>query len=156
IIECPESAWYLTANGETGGGTYQVIEALRDRIDVVVKALPFNSRFLRDLLTRIEDNIRPEQVVPKQIIFSEAEHDRVHKEILAVTVPPDLLRRLEFFASQLEFCEPAGDQFEYRTKDAVKLSGLDYHIITALDTGKDKLKDIGAQTKNGLSVRALL
>ncbi len=25
-----------------------------------------------------------------------------------------------------------------------------------LDTGKDKLKDIGAQTKNGLSVRALL
>jgi MoxR-like ATPase len=38
-FECPESAWYLTANDNAGGGTYQVIEALRDRIDIVVKAL---------------------------------------------------------------------------------------------------------------------
>jgi hypothetical protein len=34
-FECPESAWYLTANDDAGGGTYQVIEALRDRIDIV-------------------------------------------------------------------------------------------------------------------------
>ena len=45
VYECPEAAWYLTANDEAGGGTYQVIEALRDRIDVVVKALHFNTRF---------------------------------------------------------------------------------------------------------------
>jgi hypothetical protein len=38
-FECPEAAWYLTANDDAGGGTYQVIEALRDRIDIVVKAL---------------------------------------------------------------------------------------------------------------------
>ena len=50
IIECPESAWYLTANDDMGGGTYQVIEALRDRIDIVVKALHFNPRFLDELL----------------------------------------------------------------------------------------------------------
>jgi MoxR-like ATPase len=53
--ECPESAWYLTANDDAGGGTYQVIEALRDRIDIVVKALHFNTRFLGELLTRIEE-----------------------------------------------------------------------------------------------------
>src|SRR5262249_40676061 len=41
VFECPEAAWYLTANDDVGGGTYQVIEALRDRIDIVVKALPF-------------------------------------------------------------------------------------------------------------------
>jgi hypothetical protein len=45
IYECPPAAWYLTANDDAGGGTYQVIEALRDRIDVVVKALHFNTRF---------------------------------------------------------------------------------------------------------------
>jgi len=39
----------LTANDDAGGGTYQVIEALKDRIDIVVKALHFNSRFIRDL-----------------------------------------------------------------------------------------------------------
>ena len=54
IFECPPSAWYLTANDDAGGGTYQVIEALRDRIDVVVKALHFNSRFIRKLLQRVE------------------------------------------------------------------------------------------------------
>ena len=35
VYECPPAAWYLTANDDAGGGTYQVIEALRDRIDVV-------------------------------------------------------------------------------------------------------------------------
>jgi hypothetical protein len=67
--ECPEAAWYLTANDDAGGGTYQVIEALRDRIDIVVKALHFNTRFLGELLTRLEAGIRPEEVVPPQIIF---------------------------------------------------------------------------------------
>ena len=156
IYECPPAAWYLTANDESGGGTYQVIEALRDRIDVVVKALHFNNRFLKDLLTRVEADIHPEEVIPQQIIFTAEEQERMNKEILAVEVPHDLLRRLEFFASQFELCEPAGDQLEYKTKDSVKLSGIDFHNITALETGKDRLKDIGAHTRNGLSVRALL
>jgi MoxR-like ATPase len=47
VFECPPGAWYLTANDDAGGGTYQVIEALRDRIDVVVKALHFNSALPR-------------------------------------------------------------------------------------------------------------
>jgi hypothetical protein len=29
VIDCPKAAWYLTANDDIGGGTYQVIEALR-------------------------------------------------------------------------------------------------------------------------------
>lgn len=53
-FECPEAAWYLTANDDAGGGAYQVIEALRDRIDIVVKALHFNTRFLGQLLDRIK------------------------------------------------------------------------------------------------------
>jgi len=40
------SSWFLTANDDAGGGTFQVIEALKDRIDVVVRAVPFNSGFL--------------------------------------------------------------------------------------------------------------
>src|SRR5262252_9783492 len=106
-FECPESAWYLTANDDAGGGTYQVIEALRDRIDIVVKALHFNSRFLGDLLERIEQGIRPEEVVPPQIVFDAGECDRVHKEVMKVAVPRPILRRLEFFAAQFEFCDAA-------------------------------------------------
>lgn len=156
IYECPDSSWFLTANDDQGGGTYQVIEALRDRIDIVVQALAFNPRFLADLLTRIEENVRPEEVVPPQIVFTESEIDRMQEEIRGVSIPPDVRRRLEFFASQFEFCEVAADQFEYKTKDTARLAGIEWHTLTALETGRDRLKDLGCQTMNGLSVRALM
>jgi MoxR-like ATPase len=156
VYECPEAAWYLTANDDAGGGTYQVIEALRDRIDVVVKALPFNTRFLGELLVRIEENVSPQDVVPPQVIFTEAEVDRMTEEVRAVALPPPLRRRLEFFASQFEFCEPGGEQLEYKTKDTVKLAGVDLALLLGPEGGRDPLKDLGSQTRNGLSVRALL
>jgi MoxR-like ATPase len=156
IYECPEAAWYLTANDDAGGGTYQVIEALRDRIDVVVKALHFNPRFLGELLARIESGVKPETIVPRQIIFSDAELDRAEEAIRAVKLPDPLRRRIEHFASQFEFYEYAAAQIEYKTKDTVKLSGVEFHQLDALDTGKDKAKDLGQQTRNGLSVRALM
>lgn len=156
IYECPEAAWYLTANDDAGGGTYPVIEALRDRIDIVVKALPFNTRFLNDLLERIETGVRPEEVVPAHIIFTEAELNRLNREILALELPAVVRRRLEFFSAQFEFCEPAAEQMEYQSKDTLKLSGQPYHQVTAGESGRDRLKDIGVQTQNGLSVRSLM
>ena len=156
VYQCPEAAWYLTANDDGGGGTYPVIEALRDRIDVVVKALHWNPRFLGELLSRIEDGVRPEEVVPPSLVFSEADLVQMNREILAIDVPEPVRRRLETFASQFELCEGAGAQFEYMTKDTAKLSGLDWHLVTAADAGKDRVKDLGAQTKNGISVRALM
>lgn len=156
VYECPEAAWYLTANDDAGGGTYQVIEALRDRIDIVVKALHFNTRFLKDLLARIEAGIKPEEIIPQQIIFTESEIDHANSEILAVHIPEPIRRRIEFFASQFEFCETAAEQMEYKTKDTVKLAGVDYQTVAAQQTGKDRLKDLGLQTRNGLSVRSLM
>lgn len=156
IYEAPESAWYLTANDDLGGGTYQVIEALRDRIDIVVRALAFNTRFLKVLLDRIEQGLRPEELVPPQLVFSQADWDAMYAEILAVALPTEVRRRLEFFASQFEFFEPAAEQLEYKTKDTAKLAGADWRALASAETGKDKLKDLGAQTRNGLSVRALM
>lgn len=156
IYECPEAAWYLTANDDAGGGTYDVIEALRDRIDVVVKALHFNPRFLGELLERIEAGAKPEEMVPSAIVFGAAELDRMEREVLQVRVPVEIRRRLETFASQFELCEPAAAQFEYRTKDTLKLSGLEWHAVAAREGGKDRVSDLGSTTKNGLSVRALM
>ena len=156
IYECPESAWYLTANDDQGGGTYEVIEALRDRIDVVVQALAFNPRFLGELLVRIEENLKPEELVPPEIVFTPAEVDRMVEEIRAVAVPEPIRRRLEFFTSQFELLAAAGDQFEYMTKDTARLSGFDWSAVVAADSGRDRLKDLGCQTVNGLSVRNLM
>ena len=155
FYETGESAWYLTANDDAGGGTYQVVEALRDRIDVVVHALPFNNRFLGDLITRAEQGIRPEQAVPERIVFDDAQHARLHREVLEVRIEAPVRRRLEFFASQLELLEGSAWQFEYRTKDTARLAGIDPHVLAAADSGRDRLSDIGSQTLNGLSVRAL-
>jgi hypothetical protein len=156
IYECPDAAWFLTANDDAGGGTYQVIEALHDRIDVVVKAPHFLPRFLGELLSRIESGIKPEEIVPEEIIFSEKELDTIHKQILAVNFPKALRRRFEFFSSQFEFLEQAAHQFEYKTKDTLKLSGLDFAQVMLQETGKDRIKDLGSQTCNGLSVRSLM
>ncbi len=155
ILECPEAAWFLTANDDGGGGTYPVIEALRDRIDVVVQALAFNNRFLSELVDRVEQGYRPEEVVPPQIVFTPDELDRMHAAILAVALPPEVRRRLEHFASQFEFFEPAAVQLEYMTKDTARLAGADLHLLAAAETGRDRLADVGAQTTNGLSVRSL-
>lgn len=156
VFECPESAWYLTANDDQGGGTYQVIDALRDRIDVVVQALAFNPRFLEELLVRIEEDARPEELVPRELVFGEDEIDAMGRAVRAVAVPHDVRRRLEFFASQFELSEAAGGQFEYMTKDTARLSGMEWREVTALDTGRDRLKDLGCQTRNGVSVRNLM
>ena len=155
VFECPESAWYLTANDDQGGGTFQVIEALRDRIDVIVQALAFNPRFLDDLLVRIEENIRPEELLPRELVFGEDEVDAMGEAIRAVAVPQQVRRRLEFFASQFELCETAGGQFEYMTKDTARLAGVAWSEVTAQDTGRDRLKDLGCQSLNGISVRNL-
>jgi MoxR-like ATPase len=156
VYDCPEASWYLTANDDAGGGTYQVIEALKDRIDVVVKALHFNTRFLGELLARVESGIRPEQVVPPEIVFTPAELDSANLAVRAVTVPPALRRRLEFFASHFEFFEPAARQLEYMTKDTVRLAAQDLDALAASESGKDAVADLGSQTRNGLSVRALM
>jgi MoxR-like ATPase len=156
IYECPESAWFLTANDDQGGGTYQVIEALRDRIDVTVQALAFNPRFLNDLLVRIEENLRPEELVPREIIFTEEEIDRAGEQIRQVEIPEPVRRRIEFFTSQFELFETAGGQFEYMTKDTARLSGVDWNSVVAADNGRDRLKDLGCETRNGLSVRNLM
>src|ERR1044071_4052408 len=113
IYECPEAAWFLTANDDRGGGTYQVIEALRDRIDVVVQALAFNPRFLSDLLTRIEERVRPEEVVPRQIVFAKSNFDGRRDEFLSVELRERVGRRINFSASQFELCDVAAEQFEY-------------------------------------------
>ncbi len=152
VFECPPAAWYLTANDDAGGGTYQVIEALRDRIDVVVKALHFNTRFLGELLERIEGGFRPEDVLPPEIVFAPAELERMEREIRAVPIPEPILRRIEFFSAEFEFFEPAARQIEYMTKDTVKVTAVPWESFAdARDTAIT-----GCQTRNGLSVRALM
>lgn len=155
LYETGDAAWYLTANDDAGGGTYQVVEALRDRIDITVAALPFNPRFLPGLIQRREGDFRPERHVPAEVVFSAAEHDAISAQIQSVRVPQAVLRRLAFFASQLEVCEHAATQLEYRSKDTARLTGGDVAGLLRRSTGRDRLTDLADQTLSGMSVRAM-
>ncbi len=154
----PESrveSWFFTANDDAGGGTFPVIQALKDRMDVTVQAAGFNSHFFDELVLRVEVGDKPEENVPAELIFGSAERSEVRRQIRAVPIPADVRRRLEFFFSHFEFVQHGGRRFEYRTKDTVTTSGGRVAEAIEANSGADLAVDLGAQTLNGLSVRAL-
>lgn len=148
-----KSSWFLTANDDAGGGTFQVIEALKDRIDVIVRAVPFNSGFLEQLLARIESDKTPEELVPKEIVFTEKELETIYNEILKVQVPKPVIDRLAFFMGQLDFCRMASPQFEFKSKDTLKLSGQTVGSVCDERCPLDKKVHLCTQTESGVSVR---
>lgn len=148
------SSWFLTANDDQGGGTFQVIEALKDRIDVVVRAVPFNSNFIDTLLQRIETDKSPEELLPKEVVFTPGELEKAYASILAVDVPRDVLERVAFFLGQLDFCRMASPRFEFKHKDTLKLAGQTVSAVCNEQCPLDKKVHLCTQTENGVSVRA--
>lgn len=148
-------SWFFTANDDAGGGTFPVIQALRDRMDVTVPAAGFNSRFLDELVARVEAGEKPEEHVPAELVFGPDEQSAMRAAIRAVPVPAEVRRRLEFFLGHFEFVQGGGRRFEYRTKDTVTTAGGRVAEVIEANSGADLMTDPGAQTLNGLSVRAL-
>lgn len=148
-------SWFFTANDDAGGGTFPVIQALRDRMDVTVAALGFNSRFFNELVARVEAGEKPEEHVPAELVFAPDEQAAMLSAIRAVPLPLAVRRRLEFFFSHFEFAQHGGRQFEYRTKDTVTTAGGRVGEVIEANTGADLQVDLGAQTLNSLSVRSL-
>jgi len=156
VMHAPPSAWFLTANDDAGGGTFQVIEALKDRIDVVVKALQFNSQFLDELLVRIEGGIEPNEVVPAGLVFNTAELDLLNRDVMRVRIPPPVLRVIRYFIAQFDFCDLVSPIFEYKSKDTARLAGVSIGEVCNHDCPRDKTQHICTQTLQGLSVRSFM
>ena len=156
VIETGKSAWFLTANDDMGGGTFQVIEALKDRIDIVVRSTSFNSRYLDALVERVEADRSPEDFVPKDIVLTTEEIDRVRAEIRAVEFPADVRDILGFFLGQLDFCRRASEKLEYMNKDTLHLSGKKVADVCNEECPLDKQSNLCTQTESGVSVRAFL
>jgi MoxR-like ATPase len=154
VVECGWSAWYLTANDDQGGGTFPVIDALKDRIDIVVRCTPFNGHYLDTLVDRVKAARRPLEFVPEDIVFTPAELDRLEQEIRALELPAAVRDALGFFAGQLEFCRRASDRIEYMQKDTLHLAGYKVGQVCNEDCPLDKLTNICSQTENGVSARA--
>ena len=152
-VDAGRSSWFLTANDDGGGGTFQVIEALKDRIDVVVRAVPFNSAFIETLLKRIEAGKSPEDLLPTEIVFTGSELDAIYDAVRAVEVPEPVLDRIAYFMGQLDFCRMASPKFEYKSKDTLKLAGRTVASVCNEQCPLDKKVHLCTQTENGLSAR---
>jgi MoxR-like ATPase len=155
VIHCGRSAWYLTANEDQGGGTFPVIEALRDRIDLVVRCTPFHAHFLDRLADRIADARSPEEFVPADLVFTAEELDEVDAGVRAVGVPAEVREVLGFLLGQLDFCRQASDRLEYRNKDTLHLAGRRVAHVCTEDCPLDKQENLCTQTENGVSARAV-
>lgn len=148
-----KSAWFLTANDDAGGGTFQVIDALKDRIDIIVRAVPFNSGYVDTLLGRVEKDAQPEDVLPEEVVFEEGELEEIYQEILGVEVPAGVVGRMSYFLGQLDFCRMASPQFECMNKDTLRLAGQTVGSVCDEQCPLDKKVHLCSQTENGVSVR---
>ncbi len=156
VVETGPSAWYLTANDELGGGTFQVIDALLDRIDVVVRATPFSSRHTAHLAARTRSSRGPEEDLPDELRFGANELEEAAAQIRAVEVTPEALFALGTFASQLDFCGRASAQLHHMNKDTLALSGRRLAHVCNEDCPLDKLENVCSQAEKGISTRAQL
>ena len=154
VIETGRSSWYLTANDDLGGGTFEVIEALRDRIDVVVRCTPYSGRMLDTLAARVGDARAPDEALPRDIVMSPGELDRVGEAVRAVPVPADVLDALGFFAGQLDFCTRASKRIEFKNKDTLHIAGRRVANVCNEDCPLDKMENVCTQTEGGVSARA--
>lgn len=152
-IEAGPSAWFLTANDDVGGGTFQVIDALKDRIDLVVRCTPFQTRHLAVLAERIRTGQAPEDALPAAIILSDADLAQADAAIRAVAVPEEVIRAVGFLLGQLDFCRRASDRLEAMNKDTLHLAGRRVGHVCTEDCPLDKTEHLCAQTEKGVSPR---
>ncbi len=153
-ISSGTSAWYLTANDDQGGGTFPVIEALRDRIDAVVRCPPLHPGLIDTLAQRVSGGATPEEFVPADLVFPPAELDSAAKAVRGVTVPAAVRDLVGLFLGQLDFCRRASDRLEYQTKDTLHLAGRRVGHVCTEDCPLDKSENLCTQTESGVSPRA--
>jgi MoxR-like ATPase len=148
------SAWYLTANDDQGGGTFPVIEALRDRIDAVVRCPPLHPGLIDTLAERVAGGATPEEFVPADLVCPPHELDAAAAEVRKVPVPPAVRDLVGLFLGQLDFCRRASDRLEYQTKDTLHLAGRRVGHVCTEDCPLDKSENLCTQTESGVSPRA--
>lgn len=153
-VAAGRSAWYLTANDDLGGGTFPVIEALRDRIDLVVRCAPLHSQFLHTLGERIEQARSAEEFLPRDIVLSPEELDEADRLVRAMPVPEGVYDLLGFLFGQLDFCRRASDRLEFMNKDTLHLAGRRVGHVCNEDCPLDKQTHLCTQTESGVSPRA--
>lgn len=118
IKDVKQRAIFATANDRAGGGTYDLIEALRDRFEIAVTAYPRNYLYAGIVSP---DNT---QSFEADYIFQPAELDLVRRHIDQIGFSQDAQRRLQYYLSLLNTAERASGDVTHEYKGHISGSGL--------------------------------
>lgn len=151
-VRVPPGAWFLTANDDHGGGTFPVIEALRDRVDAVVRSPALHPSHIDRLAERMTTGTTS---LPEKLKFSPGEIEALGAAARGIPISVDAKAALSFFAAQLEFCRKASDDVTRMSKDVLHLAGRRVGDVCTEDCPLDKEVHLCTQTERGLSVRSL-
>ncbi len=153
IVQAGEAAWFLTANDDIGGGTFPVIDALKDRIEVIAHSTPVYSGLMRMLQDQMNSDGNSELFFPKDIVLTQFDLAAIRAGIDSIVVDGDALDVVGSFLAQLDFCQQASHRLEYMSKDTIRLSGGRLAQVCNEDCPLDKRENICTQTEGGVSVR---
>ncbi len=155
VVHTGPSAWFLTANDELGGGTFPMIEALRDRIDVVVRSVPLPASAVDALIARARDGSLPEATLPTELRVDEDELDLMVAQVRAVRVPDAVGDVLAHLTATLGFCRQASPDLRHMSKETLRLAGRRLSDVCTRDCPLDKHEHLCARVEHGLSARAV-
>jgi MoxR-like ATPase len=128
-------AVFATMNDRNGGGTYELMHALRDRFNIAVIAYPRNHMYTLDL----PENTDP---IPEGYQFKEEELPAIREQITKIPISDDAKRRLQFFMSMVNPAEAASHDPEHASK--ANLSGSNVktaYLFNAKDNKNNTVHD---------------
>jgi MoxR-like ATPase len=150
-VSAGQAAWFLTANDDIGGGTFPVIDALRDRIEIVSRCTPVTSSLLQDLANQIISS--PSDFVPADIILTDEDLRAIQRDIESVPASEEALDLVGSFLAHLDFCRQASRRIEYMSKDTIRLAGRRIGQVCNEDCPLDKRVHVCTQVDGGVSIR---
>jgi MoxR-like ATPase len=150
-VSSGQSAWFLTANDDIGGGTFPVIDALRDRIEIISQCTPVTSSLLQNLNDQIASS--QEDFIPADIVLTELDLCEIRLGIDSLPAETEALHLMGAFLAQLDFCRQASRRIEYMSKDTIRLSGRRIGQVCNEDCPLDKREHVCTQVESGISVR---
>ncbi|HAR64250.1 MAG TPA: hypothetical protein DCS13_12360 [Candidatus Margulisbacteria bacterium] len=149
VMDVNDRAIFATMNDKNGGGTYDLIDALRDRFNIAVMAYPRNYTYTG--ITTPDNTSK----FPEEYIFKADELNTLRTQIEGLKVSSDAQRRLQFFLSILNTAENAANMPEHGYKANVSGSGVKSSSVFNSKGHDDAKKYPGALIEGTVSDRFL-
>ncbi len=149
VIDMGDRTFFATMNDKNGGGTYELIDALKDRFDIAVMAYPRNHIYSG--ITTPDNTLE----FPEKYRFKSNELSIIRQQINELQFSKDAQQRLSFFISIINPAENAAFNVEHAYKANVSGAAIRSSAIFNINGHDDLKKYLGALIEGTISERFL-